>query len=62
MDGGGRGLEEMRRPGDQDDGCKARLANWAPLLFTSRAFEESAVSATRNVHPKRGRGERAAET
>lgn len=52
----------MRRPGDQDDGCKARLANWAPLLFTSRAFEESAVSETRNAHPMRGRGERAAET
>lgn len=43
----------MRRPGDQDDGCKARLADWAPLLFTSRAFEESAVSATRNVRPMR---------
>lgn len=40
--GGGWGLEEMRRPGDQDDGCKARLANWVLLLFTSRAFEKSA--------------------
>lgn len=44
-DGGGGALEEMRRPGDQDDGCIAWLANWAPLLLNSRAFEESAAGA-----------------
>lgn len=51
---GRRGLEtseEMRRPVDEDDGCKALLANWvAFFLFTSRAFEVSALSAACNVH------------
>lgn len=40
---GGRGggvAAEMRRPSDEDDGCKALLAKWVPFfLFSSRAFE-----------------------
>lgn len=47
---------------DEDGGCKARLAKLGGVfLFTSRAFEVSAVSAARNVRIMHRRDERAAE-